>query len=1245
LINAGGTALYIGLQNAIDELLDSSSESRGRFIIALTDGEDSGSPGDAYDVIIDTCVENEIPIYTIGLGTSLNQDLLTKLALYTGGDYFHITSADDLPSVFNRIENNAFYGDDADGDGLADSVEDYGLRDGMGNVYQTDPNSRFTDDDDMSDGEEAGNVMYTAVGDDGETISYYIMLTDPTKADTDGDGIDDLDERLIGTLPWCSDTDHDGLADGEECAIGYNPLISNYDNDSYNDYAEYHSGFSYEELESYLRESPFTSAADLLLNALIMISGGRDPYTYDLDTTEKIAAIGYGMLLGDWGDTLASYGFLVQEQVDSIYYLIGGIIIDFIPIASIVSSVRDALESIINDGDFLGAGLKLVGAIPGGGSVIKTITKIAGILDKAWSAIQSAADYAGTFTPVKLSAAPAFTYTLLHVIRMIDQKFENIDMHTLNLDQMIQTQLNQGLVGLTKVNVRSWEQFVSYEDFNDMTFYRASEAVGDPDSLQLSVAYNAKPIDLAAAVRKTLATRAGGVVMIDGDQVSYRLVRTFDLECTEYQYSTTLENAIKDGIDRTAEYFEVDYPDMDKQLCVVLTDAFVSREVYNMLSGISSYADSKNVGLEFMVYKTSDDPSYHDAMYEDVETEHNKAVIILPGIAGSELVAGEDFDGNIGHTGFIKENDNVWLPVDLDSLKNALLERIAANMTKAVVWEKIQELDIAMKLMDAISMLSMDAYGNSRYKLNGKTVYPDDLMVGALGTGTNMYKGLLEEFSDERDVVFFSYDWRYSTQTTAEELEAYINGHHYESVMLVCHSMGGIVASNYLARSTENRQKVEKIVTVGTPYGGSPKALFTFQTGKFLDVPIIDDLFKDLAKNLPSVYELLPYQNAINAGYEYVSLLDDSGNISGYGTDETNKMIEDNFNSRLLSKALKTEDKVYAGGQHIMNSADVDLTIIAGTNCDTINKIYVNESGEAVKIGKSAAGDGTVPLWSAILSNGAYFNHPIYLVNGVTHSSLFGDADVVSAVRAILRGNTASETDKFKKLDVNTGLGSLMIDPDDYQDNQSRDNIPDRGAVFDLINSALGFGYNTLVAHCPVLLELYDEKGTLVGSVSEAGIFAEAGYEECFELMNGGETKQVYVPEGYSVKVIGIESGEMDLMASSMNAYGTINEASYFADIAVEENMVAEVEIPSGSEAKIKLSYADESKNAKLTAENAKYVKGVQSESSGKFDRRYLVLIIAGAVLLLLTVLILLIATLMSTKKSAQRANAKAAKK
>jgi hypothetical protein len=66
-----------------------------------------------------------------------------------------------------------------------------------------------------------------------------------TSLDSDGDGLTDVQEAVLGTNPNNSDTDGDGLTDYQEvCIYGTNPLKADTDGDSYLDGAEVKNGYN-----------------------------------------------------------------------------------------------------------------------------------------------------------------------------------------------------------------------------------------------------------------------------------------------------------------------------------------------------------------------------------------------------------------------------------------------------------------------------------------------------------------------------------------------------------------------------------------------------------------------------------------------------------------------------------------------------------------------------------------------------------------------------------------------------------------------------------------------------------------------------------------------------------------------------------------------------------------------------------------------------------------------------------------
>src|SRR5690606_4014037 len=80
------------------------------------------------------------------------------------------------------------------------------------------------------------NVIVTVNNDKFPASHEWIIdVIDP---DTDGDGLTDSIEDLIGTAPLLTDTDADGLSDNEELKNGTTPLIADSDVDGLSDYEE-----------------------------------------------------------------------------------------------------------------------------------------------------------------------------------------------------------------------------------------------------------------------------------------------------------------------------------------------------------------------------------------------------------------------------------------------------------------------------------------------------------------------------------------------------------------------------------------------------------------------------------------------------------------------------------------------------------------------------------------------------------------------------------------------------------------------------------------------------------------------------------------------------------------------------------------------------------------------------------------------------------------------------------------------
>jgi hypothetical protein len=103
-----------------------------------------------------------------------------------------------------------------------------------------------------------------------------------------------------------------------------------------------------------------------------------NPLTFDFPEVapgalEVARIIIKGAIFGEMGDTGGWLHFLVGDDSDSAYYLLGAIVGGFIPL----SDLRDLFQSLVNL-DLLGSMLNAIGFVPGPGDVAK-ITGIIGI--------------------------------------------------------------------------------------------------------------------------------------------------------------------------------------------------------------------------------------------------------------------------------------------------------------------------------------------------------------------------------------------------------------------------------------------------------------------------------------------------------------------------------------------------------------------------------------------------------------------------------------------------------------------------------------------------------------------------------------------------------------------------------------------------------------------------------------------------------------------------------------------------
>jgi uncharacterized protein YegL len=212
----GLTDIGEGLYRANQLYATQSDDARAKVMILLSDGRPTEADKDPREQA-ELAAERNITIYTIGFGNPADA-LMEDIAQTTAGEYYTVSSAEDLPEVFSRVADETG-SDDIDNDGFVNKLESEGIPVGPRSEeprIRTDPTEADTDGDGLMDGEEIGAFVdnhgvaveygeYT----DNFGLSYYKIRSDPTREDSDDDGLTDETELTGWEIPVAT-TEVDG---------------------------------------------------------------------------------------------------------------------------------------------------------------------------------------------------------------------------------------------------------------------------------------------------------------------------------------------------------------------------------------------------------------------------------------------------------------------------------------------------------------------------------------------------------------------------------------------------------------------------------------------------------------------------------------------------------------------------------------------------------------------------------------------------------------------------------------------------------------------------------------------------------------------------------------------------------------------------------------------------------------------------------------------------------------------------
>ncbi|HYG58016.1 MAG TPA: alpha/beta fold hydrolase [Symbiobacteriaceae bacterium] len=366
--------------------------------------------------------------------------------------------------------------------------------------------------------------------------------------------------------------------------------------------------------------------------------------------------------------------------------------------------------------------------------------------------------------------------------------------------------------------------------------------------------------------------------------------------------------------------------------------------------------------------------------FADVTGARRYPVIFVPGIGGTELY---------------NHNELVWVNT----------WRLAGS-----------HLPIFNLLnMNWLLPLRLAADGATPY-YNSDQIRTGDIMRHNL---TNVYGGMLSSlrtagYTEGKDLFVLPYDWRLdlavASAILSDQVDRVLAKTGAAQVVLVSHSMGGLVARDYVVKGGAPR--VKATIAMATPWLGSPMAYRALEYGWDMGLKLPGTKWSALApkdvkllsQNYPAVYTLAPgrhYWDWYPMGY-----LTRGGRALNY--DETVERALSAHNRSLAQQAPQHQERLLDGNNH-----GVMQFILAGTGRQTVEAFTETKDwfGFTRKSERFTDGDEVVPLRSADLGLGVNRDAAERLIGRVEavayaregHTFFTGSSEVQDRVKQWLR--------------------------------------------------------------------------------------------------------------------------------------------------------------------------------------------------------------------------------------------------
>jgi hypothetical protein len=386
--------------------------------------------------------------------------------------------------------------------------------------------------------------------------------------------------------------------------------------------------------------------------------------------------------------------------------------------------------------------------------------------------------------------------------------------------------------------------------------------------------------------------------------------------------------------------------------------------------------------------------------------------------------------------------------VFIPGIMGSRLTKTLPNGKQKVIWGRFDGIftspdrDLAYAEDDKVKAEVMDEYfaANTSFDVYGKAVKAIRYMDFTMGD----------------NVRLFAYDWRQSNGRSARDFAAWLckNRDEFKSrpLVLLAHSMGGLVLKSWLKNVYESEGcsseekfsdwvKIKKILFLGTPHYGAPKAVMAFADQYSLLIDAADTTISRLLGGLdaatvsksvnaygatfPSAYELLPVVNTSTCFKEPgwpspISVKQSDGTIHT-DIDLFNEGMwtvlkwpktlgpdidRGKFMAEKLPQLLRSAKNFLCDLGHFQPDLKFDVVRIYGGNRSTICGVVINEPTSA-EVGATVTpeichdddqGDGTVPKWVA--SEEKYSTADKIRMSEQSHMQLAGSPEFLAYLRS-----------------------------------------------------------------------------------------------------------------------------------------------------------------------------------------------------------------------------------------------------